>query len=387
MTEKEIISSFNKLLEVWQRDIPNEKINDKPLVEFANVEEKAINIKIRDNFLTDFKTLYSEGFNKLFKNTFGTYEYVILNDSKKPNYYVRGNFNQKIIDSFTKQLSSQKTFHNEYVQCPIGSGRTTLINYLVNISNGQAQSFNLDSGELQVISDVSKGTKIILLDNFESINNPKKSSTFIKLLSKFNYNKISVFMFSSIKPEDFLSTDLKNILKNVEQSYLHFPNVTKLKTIISQTFSKISSCKLTDDAIDFLAKLDFNQNFFNLVQLLNRVALWNTTNPEAIITQKDIEKILSSKDTQNLHAKHVISCICNIHNVNVEDITSFQKNKTIKSIRDGIVFLLRSKLKLDFKTIAKLLKKSESYVKSNYSQISKKPTFVNSWNNIYNTQL
>jgi len=387
MLDNEIIDNFNKLLDFWQADIPAEKKNGEPIIELVNVDNNVINIKIRDDFLTDFKTLYSESFNELFKNTFNSYEYIILNDTKKPNYYVTGSFNQKIIDNFSKQLLNLKTFHNEFIYCPHSSGRTALINYLVSISNKQAKSFNLAKGDLQILSNIPSEVKIILLDNFESINNLKKSVSFIKLLSNFNYEKISVFMFSAIKYEEIVSTDLKNIVTSIMQSCLFFPNVSKLKIIISQIFKKICPCKITDDAITFISKLDFNENFNTVVNLLNKIAFMNSSNAETIITQKDVESIISFKDTEDLRAKHIISGVCNIFNVNLDDVLSFQKNKIIKDIRDGIIFLLRNKLKLNFTTISKLLKKSYSCVKGKYSKLLQNTTFVNNWNKIYNTQL
>jgi len=387
MSEKEIIESFNKLLKFWQSDIPSEKITETPIIEFVSSNDNVINIKVRDDFLTDFKTLYYETFNNLFKNAFNSYEYIILNDAKKPNYYVTGTFNQIIIDDFSKQLLNTKTFHNEYVYCPHSIGRTTLIKYLISISNEQAKSFDLNDANLKNISDISKEIKIILLDNFESINTPQKISLFMKILSKLNYNKISVFMFSSVKYEEISSMDFKNFLTSAVQTCLFFPNVTKLKIIISQIFKKVSPCKLTDDALDFLSKLDLSENFNVLVNLLNKIAFMNSSTPDAIITQKDIENIISFKDTEDLQAKHIISSVCNIFNVNTTDILSFQKNKTIKDIRDGIVFLLRNKLKLEFKIISKLLKKSCSYVKTSYAKTTKNQTFVNNWNKMYDTQL
>jgi len=387
MSDKELVESFNKLLNFWQLDIPPEITIEGPVIELVNVEDKVISIKVRDDFLTDFKTLYSESFNTLFKSCFNLYEYVITNDSKKPNYYVIGSFNQKIIDNFLKQLLNSKISHNEYVYCPHSSGRTSLIKYLVSISKNQAISFDLNEEELPDVLTSSKWPKIILLDNFESINNFKKASSFIKKMSKFNNDSISLFIFSSIKHEEISLNDLKNALSNILQSYLFFPNISKLKIIISQIFKKISPCKLTDEAIDFLSKLNFNNNFSALTNLLNKIAFMNSSNPGSIITQKDIENIISFKDTDDLQAKHIISSVCNIFNVHMDDVFSFQKNKVIKDIRDGIVFLLRNKLKLSFKKISKILKKSYSYVKSKYSILLEKQTFINNWNKIYDTQL
>jgi len=387
MSDKEIVEAFNKLLKFWQLDIPSEKVTNVPIIEYVNSENNVINIKVRDDFLTDFKTLYFETFNKLFNNTFNSYEYVILNDVKKPNYYVTGSFNQKIIDNFSKQLLNPNTFHNEYVYCPHSVGRTSLIRYLVGISNGCAKSFDLKEIELENLLDFSKETKIILIDNFESINDLQKILIFMKLLPKLNLKTISVFMFSSVKCENILSTSFKSFLPSVVQTCLFFPNTMKLKIIISQIFKKISPCKLTDDALNFLSRLNLNENFNILMNLLNKIAFMNSSDPETIITQKDVENIISFKDTEDLQAKHIISSVCNIFNVNISDILSFKKSKTIKDIRDGIVFLLRNKLKLEFKIISKLLKKTYSYVRTNYSKVIKNQTFIKNWSKIYDTQL
>jgi len=178
---------------------------------------------------------------------------------------------------------------------------------------------------------------------------------------------------------------LFSFIDNFDKNVLFFPTRSCIRTIVALLFKKYSSLLVSDDAIDYISKLDNGEDLHVLEGYVTRIIFNKDNGRKNILTVKDIIKIF--KDTNNFTNINInlISSICEYYKMDDKLIYSNKRNNNIKLVRNGIVFILRKFKKQNFRDIASLLHKSVSYVSKAYKRVLKNKILAQQWEKIYNS--
>jgi len=378
--------NIGKILSVVEKDIGRDDYIESiyEMVKVTSIEENVIVLQINDVFKNTFKQFYKDTFNELFKGVFGNdFKWKIDDDNDEPKDYILGKHCENILTSIDKTLKSNGKFHNEFVFCKSGVGRTKLINY-ISQSHHQCQKVDFEK-EINNIK-IENNCKILLIDNFELIRDKNvKIEEIIKLINSLNSNKKSVYIFCNIYPKDFFNEKLFSFVENFDKNVLFFPTRSCVRSIIALLFKKYSSLLVSDDAIDYISKLDNGEDLHVLEGFVTRIIFNKDNGKKNILTVKDVMKIFKETNSFTHVNTNLISSICEYHKIDEKLIYSNKRTNNIKLVRNGIVFILHKFKKQNFKGIASLLHKSVSYVSNAYKRVLKNKVLAQQWEKIYNS--
>ncbi|MEF9984755.1 MAG: chromosomal replication initiator protein DnaA [Malacoplasma sp.] len=401
---------YKESWEIFKKSIknkfPSEIFYEKYFLDtsFGEMNNNKIKIVVKNLFAKetlekDYIDLIQEGFSNFINqkcnilfvtkdgNTFENTNPIIkntsnLNNEMSFNNYIVGDFNKNAYSAVKDILkdASNILWNPIFLYGQTGVGKTHLLNALgikykklypnKNIKYINTEDFlrnaysSLYSGgmELEKFKDSYQNIDLLLVDDIQFLTNKEKlNEIFFNIFNYFIKNK-KYIIIASDRPSNEINID-KRMISRFESGLsllIPKPDLETIKLIIIDKIKKIDKRnKLTNNAINFIANR-FNDDIRILEGIINKILFFatNDLNPDSILNEDNIRKILSSELSNGLigsgykiNPNIIIESICVAYSVNPNDVKSKQRQKEITFVRKICIFALREKLSLSYSEI------------------------------------
>ncbi|MGL4768731.1 MAG: DnaA ATPase domain-containing protein [Mycoplasmoidaceae bacterium] len=334
-----------------------------------------INLKVECIFLLQ---------NELFEENFQTNKKYDLNTNLDSNLtfknYVFGDFNKEIFDIKDKLLLDFHEFSPIFIYGSTGLGKTHAVMALGNeykeanknkkvlylntedFLSEVYKSFTIGGSEIEKLKNQYSNIDMLIVDDIQFLSNKNKlNEVFFTIFNKLIKRNKIIILTSDKLPNDLkidnrmISRFKSGLVINIKK-----PDNNSIIKIID-LFEKKYSIKFSNESLTFFANR-FSDDIRILIGIMKKFILYINKEKEQNIIDIDKVKIILENEINNgllnnnliVNPNIIIEIICNLYNINKNDVTSKSRKKDVKDARNLCIYIIRKTLKYSYNDIGKL---------------------------------